>query len=205
LQVVLLVMGLIAMGTEKNVFQLVDNCPLPTDGDNIPKERRDPPPVMFRFQNKWQMPCLTDGWDNISKQKKRCPSVNERFQYNDKCRCLPMVITSPKERRDPPPWWTISSTMNKCRCYRVTTSLRKESLLQWWTISMYNDNAVATGWWQHPLKERPEDLLPWWTISVHAMPFCYRMWTTSLKERRDLLQWWTISSTMNKPFATHWW
>ena len=47
--VVLLSIGLFAMGTQGE-FQSVDNK-IATDNDNVPKDRRDPPPVFSQLQN----------------------------------------------------------------------------------------------------------------------------------------------------------
>ena len=47
--VVLLSIGLFAMGTQ-DVFPTVNNS-IATDGDVIPRERRDPPKATLDFQN----------------------------------------------------------------------------------------------------------------------------------------------------------
>ncbi|MCK0137103.1 hypothetical protein, partial [Arenibacter sp. S6351L] len=77
--VVLLSIGLFAMGTQ-DVFPTVDNT-IATDGDVIPKERRDPPKATIDFQ-KNDNAVATDG-DVIPKERRDPPKATIDFQKND--------------------------------------------------------------------------------------------------------------------------
>ena len=74
--VVLLSIGLFAMGTQ-DVFPTVNNT-IATDGDNIPKERRDPPKATNDFQYS-DNALATDG-DNIPKERRDPPKATLDFQ-----------------------------------------------------------------------------------------------------------------------------
>ena len=74
--VVLLSIGLFAMGTQ-DVFPTVNNS-IATDGDNIPKERRDPPKATNDFQY-IENAVATDG-DNIPKERRDPPKATLDFQ-----------------------------------------------------------------------------------------------------------------------------
>lgn len=76
--VVLLSVGLFAMKADQT-FQNVDNA-VATDGDFIPKDRRDPPPAMSEF-NYMDNAVATDG-DFIPKDRRDPPPAVPSFQNN---------------------------------------------------------------------------------------------------------------------------
>ena len=77
--VVLLSIGLFAMGTQ-DVFPTVNNS-IATDGDVIPRERRDPPKATIDFQ-KNDNAVATDG-DVIPRERRDPPKATLDFQKND--------------------------------------------------------------------------------------------------------------------------
>src|SRR5690606_27828076 len=77
--VVLLSIGLFAMGTQ-DMFPAVNND-IATDGNSVPKDRRDPPKATNDFQHN-DNAVATDG-NSVPKDRRDPPKATNDFQHND--------------------------------------------------------------------------------------------------------------------------